>query len=49
MEQPTVEQESFELLPPEGDGKLGLSVCQLLGEVIADKVRRGLHEKWLDH
>lgn len=39
---------SFELLPPEGDQELGKKVFDILGEVVGDKIRQGLHTAWYD-
>jgi hypothetical protein len=38
-----------EILPPEGNGRIGPRVFQLLGEIIQDKINLGLHTKWLNH
>jgi len=38
--------QSYELLPPEGDKNVGKKVFQLLAVILNDKVRLGLHEKW---
>lgn len=38
-----------ELLPPGGHKDLGKRVFTLLGEVISDKINKGLHSKWIHH
>lgn len=37
----------YNLIPPEGDPKVGERVFEVLGKVIADKIRLGLHDRWL--
>ena len=39
-------QTSYELIPQEGDPKVGKKCFQILGVVVADKIRIGLPEKW---
>ncbi len=43
------EQDVSELLPPEGDPKLGKRVFTLLAEIINDKISLGLHDKWSEY
>ena len=43
------EVESYELIPPEGDEKVGRKVFDVLGEVLADKIKQGLHQRWYEH
>jgi hypothetical protein len=37
---------SYQLIPPEGDPKVGQEVFRILSLIIADKVKMGLHERW---
>lgn len=38
--------ESLELLPPEGNNKVGYRVFEVLGEILGDKAQLGLPTKW---
>lgn len=37
---------SYELLPDEGDPKVGKKVFSLVAAVVADKIKIGLHDRW---
>jgi len=41
------EEESHSLIPPEGDPKVGEKVFEVLGRIVADKIRLGLHDRWM--
>lgn len=38
--------DKYALIPPQGDPKVGKKVFEVLGKVIADKIKLGLHERW---
>lgn len=42
------EDKSSELLPMEGDPKVGKKVFEILGEIVADKINLGLHQSWYE-
>jgi len=41
------EEESYSLIPPEGDPKVGEKVFEVLGKIVADKIKLGLHDRWM--
>lgn len=43
------QQFDVNLIPPEGDKKVGTKVFQVVSEIIQHKISQGLHDKWLEH
>lgn len=41
--------DDLSLIPPEGTAKVGQKVYELVGQIIKDKIDKGLHAKWLEH